>query len=210
MKIVPSVLVSSMSGSAGDVTAANWKGRLYARRKVIPANPNSAAQQLQRAAMARTVILWQHLIAVLVTFLNKLGSDEALAGYNVFTRLNVKGEAAAVPAGIIPANRYAAALQDFTAATGAAATKEIDITWSAGDYVAADTVLIFYRAVSAVAEIYTTPWLQYDAAAIDMADELATLTMPAAGTEYAIAMIPYDTSEEAYGGGDCAVATSKV
>ena len=208
MKVVPSVLISSLSGKAGDVVAANWKGRCYVRRRVIPANPQTVAQVAQRDAMARTVALWQGLIAALATFLNKLGSDEALAGYNIFTRLNVKGEATATPAGIVPANRYAAALQDFAVATGAGAAGTLALTWSAGDYLATDTILVFYRKVSAVAAIYETPWIHFDAAAFDMADEAATVTGLVADTEYAVAMIPYDTTAAAYGAGDCGVATS--
>ena len=46
------------------LTASIWKGRNYIRGYFIPTNPNTAAQQTQRALMAAAVTGWQGLTAV--------------------------------------------------------------------------------------------------------------------------------------------------
>lgn len=46
------------------LTASIWKGRNYIRGYFIPTNPNTAAQQAQRALMAAAVAAWQALTAV--------------------------------------------------------------------------------------------------------------------------------------------------
>ncbi len=46
------------------LTASIWKGRNYIRGHFIPSNPNTAAQQVQRALLAAAVSTWQGLTAV--------------------------------------------------------------------------------------------------------------------------------------------------
>lgn len=46
------------------LTASIWKGRNYIRGYFVPANPNTVAQQTQRALMADAVSGWQALVAV--------------------------------------------------------------------------------------------------------------------------------------------------
>lgn len=50
-------------GAAGQIAKtqvyASWKGRQYARRYVVPANPNSAAQQLTRNAFSFLQSVWK-------------------------------------------------------------------------------------------------------------------------------------------------------
>ena len=45
------------------LTASIWKGRNYIRGYFVPTNPNTAAQQVQRALMAVAVAAWQALTA---------------------------------------------------------------------------------------------------------------------------------------------------
>lgn len=46
------------------LTASIWKGRNYIRGYVVPSNPNTTAQQAQRALMTAAVAGWQALEAV--------------------------------------------------------------------------------------------------------------------------------------------------
>ena len=107
MKTTFSVLLSGLSGVAGDVVAATWKGISYVRARVIPHNPQSAAQTLQREAWARVVDCYQHLPVDIKAGLDVLGSDEALAGFNIYMRENVPDERVSHAHNIFPANRYA-------------------------------------------------------------------------------------------------------
>lgn len=43
------------------LTASIWKGRNYIRGYFVPTNPNTPAQQTQRALMAEAVAAWQAL-----------------------------------------------------------------------------------------------------------------------------------------------------
>lgn len=45
---IPAGILGRVSGKVGDVVGASWKGIAYIRQYVIPANPNTAAQQAER------------------------------------------------------------------------------------------------------------------------------------------------------------------
>ncbi len=204
MKISFSIIAAGLSGSAGDVTAANWKGRPYLRTRVTPTNPNTANQQAQRNGFKRAMFCFQALAALVKTFLDLIGADTQVSGSNAFMSSNVPDEVDSYAHGIIPANRYAETLQGFAAATGAGASGTIDVTWDAGSYIAGDIPYIWYRKRNGAGPDYETPWTVFDVGAVEMDDEAITITgLTAAGT-YAVAMAPYDTSEAAWGGGDFA------
>jgi len=210
MKITPSVLIAGLSGSAGDVTAATWKGRLYARRRVTPANPKSVAQTAQRVAFAAVVTCYQQLSTAFKEALDKVGADFSYSGFNAMMKACIKAERDEYGHRIFPANRYAETLQSFAAATGAGASGDIDITWAAGDYLAEDTIWVFTREIDDVGPTFLTPWEVFDASAFHMDDEAAVITGLTANKEHQVCMVPYDTSETSYGGGDFDQATSKT
>lgn len=63
-KVVAPLLGWSASGQIAKTQVyAEWKGRPYARRYVIPANPNTAGQQLTRNTFKFLNALWQFLPA---------------------------------------------------------------------------------------------------------------------------------------------------
>ena len=110
MKLTPSVLVGSMSGTSGGTTAASWKGRQYVRRHVVPKNPQTDAQVTQRGHMARMAKWYRSLPAPIVAKLAELGAPLALSGFNVMVKEDLTDLAAADSPEIIPPNPAAAAL----------------------------------------------------------------------------------------------------
>ena len=90
-----SPIFSDIRNKLGDnVVFSMWKGRPYMRSFVKPANPNSLAQQANRAHMAAIVALYQ--ANVKGTAINAAAWDlEALpklvSGYNAFTMYGRKG-----------------------------------------------------------------------------------------------------------------------
>lgn len=70
--ILGAVLTQGLLGPAhnkvGNIVTASWKGINYARGYVIPANPNTEAQQAVRAKMAAMVALLQQLLPTLIPF----------------------------------------------------------------------------------------------------------------------------------------------
>jgi len=59
MAKIPAGILGRVSGKVGDVVGAAWKGIPYIRQYVIPGNPNTVAQQAERALFANIVSLAQ-------------------------------------------------------------------------------------------------------------------------------------------------------
>lgn len=55
-------LAGEMSGSMGGITASHNRGGAYLRRRSIPVNPNTARQQLVRAAFGGLVQAWTNTL----------------------------------------------------------------------------------------------------------------------------------------------------
>lgn len=91
--------ITKMSGSmAGNTYARNRSGN-YVRARAIPINPNTAAQQRARNALAVLAERWAETLSVAqrvawnlyassVNMLNKLGETIKLSGYNHYMRSN--------------------------------------------------------------------------------------------------------------------------
>lgn len=63
-KVTAPLLSFDASGQIADTLVyASWKGRAYARKYVIPSNPNSSGQQLTRNTFAYLARLWQYMPA---------------------------------------------------------------------------------------------------------------------------------------------------
>lgn len=208
MKFTKSVLIAGLSGSAGDLTAANWKGRGYFRTRVIPTNPNTTAQQSQRNAFTRCVTCYQSLPNDIKTWLNSLGADSQLSGYNVFMSDAVPDERDNHGHNIVPQNRYCPNLESFSADTGTGASGSAELTWSQGDFAADDTFDVYYRKKEATGDEYETGWTQDDTSAGTMTDESFTVEGLDADTDYMFAMVPHYDAESGFGGGDFDNATT--
>jgi hypothetical protein len=194
MKVALSVIASGLSGSAGDVTAFKWKGIQSLRTRVTPANPNSAGQQLVRAAMARVVALAQSLPALLKTFLDVLGNEQKMSGFNVAVGPNLKLERDDHYNPIVPANRHCPSVAGMAVATGVGAGG-ITLTWTTTDWLATDIPQIFLRKKDTVGDEYATPWTVFDPGATTMQAGTKEITGLTAGTDYAVALVPKRVTE---------------
>jgi hypothetical protein len=113
MLVKPSPLVAELNGSTAELTAASWKGRNYVRRKVVPANPNTAAQQAVRNSLTACVTLWRSLLASVKSWLDVYGGAYAMSGFNIFTSRNRALEQADSPLLPVPDNPNAQAVEDL-------------------------------------------------------------------------------------------------
>jgi hypothetical protein len=81
-KVTFSPLIAGMSGKTADAVMANWKGRSYVRKRVIPHNPQSAGQVLVRNSLSECVAIWHLMLASLKTAFGLGASDLNISGYN--------------------------------------------------------------------------------------------------------------------------------
>lgn len=81
-RVTYSPLVSDVRGKAGDAVFASWKGRGYVRQRVIPSNPQTAAQTAVRDAMAEVVALWQQFNASIQEGYGNGADGLNISGYN--------------------------------------------------------------------------------------------------------------------------------
>ncbi len=128
MKITFSPLIASASGRAADAVAANWKGRGYIRKHVIPHNPKTAAQIAIRESLARCVTLWRSLGTEVKAWLDAYAIDYRMAGYNTFVSKNRALEQTPAALAVVPANPHVVAPAALTA--DVAVAEIITVTWT--------------------------------------------------------------------------------
>lgn len=68
---------------------ASWKGISYARRYVIPANPNTAEQQLTRSAFSFVQAVWKYAAGDVVDAFNAYARALPMTGRNAMAKFNV-------------------------------------------------------------------------------------------------------------------------
>lgn len=198
-KVTFSALLSAASGKIGDVVMSRWKGIAYARRRVIPSNPQSGDQCMQRHILKVSLLLWQSVKLWAKAPWDTAVSGYAWSGYNRFMDLCMAalldqftaGDAKEDPTWTTPAvtvltpfNLKHAELIDVQAGSGA--SPAFKITWTARDpVVATDIVNPYYRLDEGTAWIPVTP----------VTEETAEATFPdcADAQEYEFALVPHDT-----------------
>jgi len=77
-------LVKSVSGRVWSLVFYSSRNLQYARRYVIPHNPNTAAQKSRRNLFAEVVTLWQKLPKYKQVQWNQKASGKMMSGYNLF------------------------------------------------------------------------------------------------------------------------------
>lgn len=108
------------------IVFAKWKGIDYARKYVVPANPNTAAQSTQRGFLTAAVALWHTVGAAALEAADKLAWNRyagvlgPMSGFNAFVKEYVDEE---VAGGTVPGYFYN---MDVTAPTHNAFACDID------------------------------------------------------------------------------------
>lgn len=74
---------------------ASWKGRSYARRYVIPANPQTAEQTLTRSTFSFLTNLWKYMPAAATAAWDLYADNSRITNRNAFLKLNLSNLRAA-------------------------------------------------------------------------------------------------------------------
>lgn len=84
-KITAPFLALSASGTiAKTLTASKWRGRPYLRQRVVPANPNTVAQQSTRNTFRWSNDVWKRMGTISIAPWNRFADGQALTGRNSF------------------------------------------------------------------------------------------------------------------------------
>lgn len=200
MKIRFGIAVAGLSGSAGDTVAATWKGIAYFRTRVIPHNPKSAAQILQRDAFKRCVDCFQHLGDPIKAHLDVLGSDVAKSGFNIMMSASVLAEKTDQRHPIIPANKYLRNIEGYALAEGTL-EGEVDLSWTTTDWQATDTPYCLVRTSEDAGATFPTPWQVGEIkAAVDMTAGALILENLGSAKTIAVCLVAYNAADEYCGG----------
>jgi len=89
-KVTAPLLSFDASGTiAKSVTFAKWRGINYARQRVVPANPDSAAQQETRNTFAWLNNVWRYLPAEVQEAWTEYASGQPFTNRNAFIKFNL-------------------------------------------------------------------------------------------------------------------------
>jgi hypothetical protein len=147
-KIIYSPLVAGMSGAAADAVCSNWKGRHYVRKRVVPHNPQTDAQDTVRESMGRIPPLWRSLETQIKDVLDAAAVSSRMSGYNAFCHRNRLLEETFESGDITPGNPQidGANTLALTDATG----QIITVDWTGGTQGAGYKAYILYRRIDGV------------------------------------------------------------
>jgi len=211
-----SALLSAASGKIGDVVMSRWKGIAYARRRVIPSNPQSGDQCKQRHILKTALLLWQSVKAWAKAPWTLSATGYALSGYNMFMDACMtlfvdqftaggQGEdptwAAPAVTVLTPYNSAYAALIDPSA--GTPATTQMTFTWTPRAGAAAPNMVNpYYRLDDASAWTAFTPVLESAATVV--------ITGLTNDEQYEFALVPHNTTSGLMGQSSHALNTPAI
>ena len=184
-KVTGPLFSLSASGQiAKTLVFMKWKGIDDVRKYVIPANPNTAAQQVQRAFITAALTMWHvtDWIAADLTAWNLLATTlgKVMSGFNAFVKLFVDANVA---------GKTYASCSEYAATPAATTCSVVFATTVTG---VKEATLKFGVSKTAMVE-------SQDVAAAD-----SVLTFPVTGltasTKYYCKVIPKDADELAYSG----------
>jgi len=150
-------ILGPVRGKVSNVVGAQWKETAYFRGYTIPANPNTEAQQAQRAKM--TTAVW-YARALLGSVINPYWDpfEKAYSGYNRFLSVNVKAMASGTAYESILTSR--GKLEKVSAMDGSTypvTVTKVEVTWTGnlmGNGLATDkSLLVIVDVVNKVAWI---------------------------------------------------------
>ncbi len=137
--LIFSALLSDARGKIGDVVFSGWKGRAYVRRRVVPANPNSALQQAIRGAMTLCVASWQSFSVNEQNSWLSYASSRSISTFNGFIQSNVSQEKTDDWRILTPANADIDSIETFTVSAGAT-DGNVECYWTLGDAISTASI----------------------------------------------------------------------
>lgn len=88
MGVILSGILSGVSGKVAGVVGGRWKDKHYLRAYTIPANPDTAAQQVQRTKFKDAVNFAKPMVGqVFNTYTDKF--QKSMSGFNFFIKRNI-------------------------------------------------------------------------------------------------------------------------
>lgn len=88
MGVILSGILSAVSGKVAGVVGAKWKDKAYLRAYVKPANPNTAAQQTQRALFKAAADFGKALVGqIFNAYTDKF--QKSMSGFNYFIKTEI-------------------------------------------------------------------------------------------------------------------------
>ncbi len=215
-RVVFSALISAASGKIGDIVMSRWKGIAYARRRVIPSNPQSGDQCLQRFVLKTALLLWQSVKAWTKPPWDLAVTGYAWSGYNRFMDLCMHALEPQFTAGgvgvdptwstpavtvLTPYNAAYPALIDVDAGTGGA--NIITFTWTARAAAASkNKVIPCYRLDDGSGWTALAP--------VEETTETCEVTGLTDGLDYECGLVPHDDDADVYGESTNQIATAGV
>lgn len=128
MAVLLNGLLGKASGKIGNMVTASWKGINYARAHVIPANPNTTAQQAVRSKSSFVVEFGKQILSsVIQPYWN--GMYPKMSGFNAFSKIN--NSLADASSGINENNfSMVGSLEGTTIGTMSYGTDTVTVNWS--------------------------------------------------------------------------------
>jgi hypothetical protein len=132
VKLKGPMMSMDASGSIGNVLVfSKWKGRNYARRHVIPANPQSGLQVGMRAMLSWMTKRYGSIAAATKLDWAAFYSAESISGINGYLKFNQPRVRRGLGIFEDKDNTPAAAIAAPTAVVATAAVKSVNLTWVA-------------------------------------------------------------------------------
>lgn len=174
MAVLRSGILGNIRGKVAGVVGSQWKDRNYVREYVKPANPNTAAQQVQRTAMSDVVDFCKSLVGpIFNAYTDKF--QKSMSGFNFFIKRNIaEFDGSPIMANIKLTEGKLFALQSLDSEYDTALTK-CSITW---DEAVGNNGSLTDKVYGAVYDDNTKLWY-FASAEATRDDELIEVTVPA-------------------------------
>jgi hypothetical protein len=168
MGLLQNGILGKMTGKVAGVVGSSWKGRNTVRAYAIPSNPNSVAQQAQRALVEMVGKFGKLILASIIqTYWNPFAGN--LSGWNKFTKTNL--DLVSLPTDFDKLVTGAGSLEGalITAAEYTSGTGNLDVTWPGthlGNGLDTDeAAIVIYDSVNQVAFVSDGDATRVDASA---------------------------------------------
>lgn len=130
-KLIGPLMSMDASGTvAGTLTFAKWKGRNYVRQRVIPSNPQTAAQTGVRATFGGTIALYKANKVALDSAFDTLAKQRNFSPINAFTGFTQKQFSKGFSAANSPNPTNEAPAANDTALAANIEGKYVTLTWT--------------------------------------------------------------------------------